>query len=192
MNSFSQSIRQGQVTGTLEAMLVTPTRLSTILISSSLWSFAFTSLDVVLYLLLGWLLFGVDLSRADWLAALVVQVLTIVTFSALGIISASFIMVFKQGNPLDIVLSIASSLLGGVYYPVTVLPAWLQPISALLPITYSLRAMRLAVLQGQGLAALAFDLLALAAFAVVLFPLSLLAFRWALRKARRDGSLTQY
>jgi ABC-2 type transport system permease protein len=189
---FSDSIRQGQVMGTLEAMLVTPTRLSTILVSSSLWAFAFTSLRVVVYLALGGLAFGVDLSRANWPAALLAQALTVVAFGALGIISASFIMAFKQGNPLDMVLNVASGLLGGVYYPVTVLPAWLRPFSALLPITYSLRAMRLAVLQGVGVAALAPDLLALATFAVVLFPLSLFAFRLAVRRARRDGSLTQY
>ncbi len=52
--------------------------------------------------------------------------------------------------------------------------------------------MRLAVLQGATFAALAPDLLALVAFAAVLLPLGLVAFRVALRKARRDGSLTQY
>jgi ABC-2 type transport system permease protein len=192
MGSFSGSIRQGQMMGTLEVMLVTPTRLSTILISSSLWSFAFTSLRIVVYLVVGALVFGVNLSQANWLAALLIQFLTILTFGSLGIVSASFIMAFKQGNPLNMVLGTASSLLGGVYYPITVLPLWLQPFSHLLPITYSLRAMRLAVLQGYSLSALAPDLLALVLFAVVLFPLSLVAFRLAVRKAKLDGSLTQF
>lgn len=192
LSTFSDSIREGQVTGTLEAMLITPTRLATILFSSSLWSFAFTSLRIVAYLAVGGLLFGVDLSRANWPAALLVQLLTVLAFSGLGILSASFIMVFKQGNPLEALLGVGSSLLGGVYYPVTVLPTFLQPLAALLPITYSLRAMRLAVLQGATVAELATDLLALAVFAVTLVPLGLVAFRIALRKARRDGSLTQY
>lgn len=192
LSSFSDSIRQGQMMGTLEAMLVTPTSVPTILLSSSLWSFAFTSLRIIVYLAAGWLLFGVDLSQANWPAAVLVQVLTIIAFSGLGIISASFIMVFKQGNPIDLIVGVASSLLGGVYYPTTVLPNWLQPFSALLPITYSLRAMRLAVLQGATFATLAPDLLALAAFSAVLLPISLVAFRLGLRKARRDGTLTQF
>ncbi|MFB0533510.1 MAG: ABC transporter permease, partial [Anaerolineae bacterium] len=104
----------------------------------------------------------------------------------------SFIMAFKQGNPLNAVLGTASSLLGGVYYPITVLPFWLQPFSQLLPITYSLRAMRLAVLQGYSVPALAADLLALALFSAVLLPLSMVAFRLAVRKAKLDGSLTQF
>ncbi|UCC87652.1 MAG: ABC transporter permease [Anaerolineales bacterium] len=192
ISSFSSSIRQGQMMGTLEVMLVTPTRLSTILVSSSLWSFAFTSLRIVVYLAVGALVFGVNLNQANWLAALLIQALTILTFGSLGIISASFIMAFKQGNPLNMVLGTASSLLGGVYYPITVLPTWLQPFSHLLPITYSLRAMRLAILQGHSFAALAPDMLILAVFAIVLFPLSLVAFRLGVRKAKMDGSLTQF
>jgi ABC-2 type transport system permease protein len=192
MGSFSSSIRRGQMMGTLEVMLVTPTRLSTILVSSSLWSFAFTSLRIVVYLVVGALVFGVNLSHANWLAALLIQVLTILSFGSLGIISASFIMAFKQGNPLNMVLGTASSLLGGVYYPITVLPVWLQPFSHLLPITYSLRAMRLAVLQGYSLSALAPDMLILAVFAIVLFPLSLVAFQLGVQKAKMDGSLTQF
>jgi ABC-2 type transport system permease protein len=101
-------------------------------------------------------------------------------------------MVFKQGNPMNMVLNTASNLLGGVYYPITVLPSWLQPLSYLLPTTYSLRAMRLAVLQGYSLRALAPDLLILTLFPVVLFPLGLAAFQLALRKAKLDGSLTQF
>jgi ABC-2 type transport system permease protein len=192
MGTFSGSIRQGQVTGTLEAMLVTPTRLSTILISSSLWSFAWASFRIAVYLVAGALFFGINLSHANLLAAVLIQVLSILTFSSLGIISASFVMVFKQGNPMNMVLNTASNLLGGVYYPITVLPSWLQPLSYLLPTTYSLRAMRLAVLQGYSLRALAPDLLILTLFPVVLFPLGLAAFRLALRKAKMDGSLTQF
>ncbi|UCC88825.1 MAG: hypothetical protein JSV81_05845, partial [Anaerolineales bacterium] len=71
-------------------------------------------------------------------------------------------------------------------------PTWLQPFSHLLPITYSLRAMRLAILQGHSFAALAPDMLILAVFAIVLFPLSLVAFRLGVRKAKMDGSLTQF
>ena len=192
MGTFSGSIGQGQVTGTLEAMLVTPTRLSTILISSSLWSFAWASFRIAVYLVAGAALFGINLSHANLSVAILIQILSILTFSSLGILSAGFVLVFKQGNPMNMVLNAASSLLAGVYYPVTVLPVWLRPLSYLLPTTYSLRAMRLAVLQGYSLRDLAPDLLILALFSAVLLPLSLAAFQFALRKAKIDGSLTQF
>ncbi len=192
MTSFSDTIRSGQMMGTLEAMLVTPTRLSTILVSSSLWSFAFTSFQVLLYLFLGMVLFGLHLDRVNLMGAILAQILTILAFSGIGILSASFIMVFKQGNPINILFGAVSGLLAGVMYPIEVLPTWLQPLSYLVPLTYSLRAMRRAVLRGDSLETLAPDLLALAAFAVVTLPLSFLAFRFAVRRAKVEGSLTQF
>ena len=124
--------------------------------------------------------------------AILIQLLTVLAFNSLGIMSASFIMVFKRGNPLTMIMNTASNLLGGVYYPVTVLPSWLGAFAHLVPTTYSLRAMRLAVLQGYSLRALAPDMLVLTLFSAVLFPLSMVAFRLAVRKARMDGSLTQF
>ncbi|HDN80506.1 MAG TPA: ABC transporter ATP-binding protein/permease [Chloroflexi bacterium] len=192
LHSFSDAIRTGQVTGTLEAMLVTPTRLSTLLLSSSLWNFVLTSLRVVIYLLMGIFLFGANLRQANVLAALVILGLSIPAFSALGILSASFIMVFKRGDPINFLISSLSVLLGGVYYPVAVLPQWLQILARILPITYSLEAMRRALLLGDSLITLMGEIAALIAFAAVLWPLSLLAFHYAVRQAKRDGSLAQY
>jgi len=192
MGTFSATIRTGQMMGTLEAMLVTPTHLFTILLSSSLWSFAFTSVQVLFYLLLGVVVFGVDLGHANVAAAAVVQILTILVFSGIGILSASFTMVFKQGDPINFLFGSVSTLLGGVLYPITVLPAWLQPASYLLPLTYSLSAMRRAILLGDPLAALMPDLLPLVLFAAVLLPLSFVAFGYAVRRAKIEGSLTQY
>jgi ABC-2 type transport system permease protein len=82
--------------------------------------------------------------------------------------------------------------LGGVFYPVAILPAWLQLFSYLLPLTYALRGMRLAMLNGAGWAELTPDLVALLTFCVVLAPLSLLLFRWAVERARAEGTLAHY
>lgn len=90
LGSFSTNIRSEQMIGTLEAMLVTPTTLSNIVLSSSQWSFAFTSLRVGVYLLIGGFFFGVSFTGAAVLPALLALVLTVVAFSSLGIISASF------------------------------------------------------------------------------------------------------
>jgi ABC-type cobalamin/Fe3+-siderophores transport system ATPase subunit len=81
---------------------------------------------------------------------------------------------------------------GGVFYPIAVLPTWLQPLSHLLPLTYSLSAMRRAILQGDSLSALAPDIVMLGMFAAVLLPLRLVAFQNAVRRAEIEGSLTQY
>jgi ABC-2 type transport system permease protein len=192
LNTFSGSIRNEQMTGTLEVMLVTPTNLSTIIISSSIWSFIFTSIRVIIYLILGVFLFGIDISGANVLASLIILFLTIISFSSLGIISAAFIIVLKRGDPITWLFNAVSQVFGGVYYPITILPKWLQIVSYILPITYSLRGMRLAILQGLPFEALVIDMLALLLFSIVLLPISIILFRYAVKISKRDGTLAHY
>jgi ABC-type multidrug transport system ATPase subunit/ABC-type multidrug transport system permease subunit len=192
LSSFSEVIRMGQVTGTLEAMLVTPTRLGTVLAGSALSSFLSAAVRVMLYLALGALVFGARLGGADLPTAFLALVLAVLAESGFGLFSAAFIMVLKRGDPVNFLLSGTATLLSGIYYPLSVLPGALQALAHLLPLTYALRAMRGALLLGRGPVELAGDLGMLAVFAVVLLPLGLAAFRWAVRFARRAGSLGQY
>jgi len=192
LSSFSSNIRAEQMIGTLEAMLVTPTRLPTIILSSSQWNFMFTSIQVGVYLLLGGLFFGVGFGNANVLPALAALILTVISFSSLGIISASFIMIFKRGDPMAWAISTSSTLLGGVFYPISILPEWLQTLSYLFPITYALDAIRLSLLQGKGFVDIGRDLTALVIFSLITLPASLLIFRYAVKRAKRDGSLAYY
>ena len=82
--------------------------------------------------------------------------------------------------------------MGGIYYPISVTPAWMQSLAKLIPVTYALRAMRLALLQGASFSELQGDILALVIFSVILLPLSLMIFGFAVRLAKIDGSLTHY
>jgi ABC-2 type transport system permease protein len=191
LNIFSQNLRQEQMMGTLEAMLVSPTRAPFIILASSLWEYISTSIEVLVFLAMG-IILKVDFSNANIFAALIITLLTILSLSSIGIFSASFIMVFKRGDPINWLINNISILLGGVYFPVKLLPLWLQNFSHLLPITYSLHGLRLALLQGAHLKDVIPDILALFIFSIILFPLSLLAFQIAVKKAKADGSLNQY
>lgn len=192
LTGFARALRQAQTTGTLEAMLMTPTPVSWIIVGSSVWSYAFTTVRVLVYLLVGALLLGLNLGNANYLAAVAGLILSIISFASIGIIAASVIMVIKRGDPVTSFVSGLASLIGGVYYPVEILPSWLQVIANLLPITYALRVMRLTLLLGASWADVAADLLVLALFSVLLLPLSLMLFRYAVERARADGSLAHY
>ncbi|MEW6601520.1 MAG: ABC transporter permease [Nitrospirota bacterium] len=192
MKSLANTIREGQMMGTLEALLVTQTGIPTIVISSSLYSFIWATFKVIVYLLLGALVFGVDLGNVNIIGAGIMLLLTIISFGSLGIFSASFVMVLKRGDPVNWIFSSVSGLLGGLYYPITVLPEWLQTISYLLPVTYALEGMRMAVLKGHTLSELMPNILALTIFSIIMLPMSILVFRYAVRKAKKDGTLTQY
>lgn len=192
LSSFSGAIQGAQSMGTMEALLSTQTEIPTIILCSSLYSFILTSFRVVLYLLLGAFVFGVKMSIQGVPTALFILILTIISFSSLGIISASFIMVLKRGDPFMWLFTSLSWFLGGVYYPIDVLPVWLKRFSYFLPITYAMEGMRLALLRNYSLYQLKFNVLALIGFSVIMLPLSIYIFVFAVKKAKRDGSLTHY
>lgn len=190
--SFGSKVRGEQMTGTLEAMLVTPTPIGTIVLGSSLWEFLLTSIKVVAYLAIGRLFFGVALHPGGLGPALLIIGLMILAFSGIGILSAAFVLYLKRGDPINYLLTSGSALVGGVFYPPEDMWPWLGEWSRLLPITYALRALRRALLEESRFSDLLPDIQALLLFVAVLLPLGILAFRFAVRKARQEGSLVQY
>ena len=192
LSSFADTIRNAQLTGTLEALLVTQTSVPAIILASSLYSFIFTSFRVLIYLLLGIFVFGIDMSAPNLCGALIFFILTILAFGSIGIVSASFVLMFKKDLPFIGILISLFILLGGVYYPIEVLPVWLQKISYFLPITHSLNGIRHSLLLGYPLKALAPNIFPLLIFIAVVLPFSLFLFRYAVIKAKVEGSLTYY
>lgn len=190
--AFASRIRDEQVLGTLEAMLVSPTPTSVVVFASATWDFVWGGVRVLLYLLIAKLVFGIPL-RFDGLGALSIGVvLTLLSSAGIGILSASFILYFKRGDPINMVISGLTMFFGSVVFPVQQLPAVLQPVSQFLPITWSLRIVRGSLLKGQGFGDLSGDLLRLALLTAVLLPAGLALARIAIRKAKQEGSLVKY
>jgi ABC-2 type transport system permease protein len=192
LENFATSIRESQMTGTLEIVLLSPIRLPHLLVFSSLWAYLFTTFRFMVYVISGALLFTLDVSRANILSSAVILLLTILCYAPLGIISATVIMVFKQGTWFRTAISAVSFLLGGVAYPVSVLPSWIRALSFYVPMTHSVNGMREALLNGSALSQLKVDVLFLVAFATVMLPLSFYLFELGLRRTKKMGTLTQY
>ena len=191
-HSLAGTIGEEQGFGTLEALLLTPTSFKSIFSLLSLLSFLYATFNLLFYLFLGIALFHVRLPYANFVGASIVLLLTTMTFYAFGLFSASYTLVFKKGSSIEQLLEGFSSFLGGVYFPVTLLPAWLQKASDFIPMTYVLRALRLCLLKGAPIASLGKDIFILILLTVVLFPMSLWTFGKALTKAKKDGSLVHY
>jgi ABC-2 type transport system permease protein len=192
LRMFSESIRLAQVTGCLEAMLSSQTDCVTIVLMSSLYGLITGAAQLILILVAGVVAFGVDFSRINVAATLLVSLLSILIFVALGVISAGAIVWFKKGDPITWILGSFGSILGGAYFPVALMPGWVQKISMLIPITYSLDALRLTILQGYSISMVAKPLITLGLIAAILLPASLILFNALVRKGRKDGTLMQY
>ena len=192
LTSFANQIRESQVTGTLEATLMSPVRLSTILIYSSLWNYFFSFVRFVLYLVVGSLLYGISLGKANVPTALSLFVMTVLCFLGVGILWASVVLVIKRGESIMTTAGYAVILMSGVLFPVSVLPHWLQSLASLIPLTHALTGMRLAVLSGAGFVELGPIFFKLSVFAAVLLAVGLTAFSRAVHVAKQIGSLTQF
>ena len=192
LHTFSQALRQEQVTGTLEALLVTPTPIAVILLSKVCWRFLMNIFRFLVYLAMGSFLFDAHIEKANWGAFFIVLLLSVVVCSSLGMLSASFVLVFKRGDPINWFIGHATHLLSGVYYPISVLPSWVRVISYFIPITYSLSLSRDALLRGTSILSMGADLLKLVALLLFLFPLSLFCLSFALKVTKREGTLAFY
>ena len=167
ISTFAAQIREGQMTGALEATLMAPVPVSRVLVYSSLWSYCLSGFRFLLYLLLGLVFFSVDMQQADLVSAIVVFLLTVVAFAGMGMLWASVVMLVKRGEAVMTLAGSALFLLSGVMFPISMLPSWLQFFSKLIPLTYGLDGMRLALLQGYGVAQLSEVIGILVVFAVV-------------------------
>jgi ABC-2 type transport system permease protein len=190
--SFAAQIREAQTTGTIEALVMSPVRLPLILIYSSLWNYAMCAFRFVLYLLAGSLLYGLDIRDGNIISALVIFLLTVLCFMGIGILWAGIVMLVKRGESLMTLAASVVLLVSGVLYPVALLPPWLKTISDVIPLSYALEGMRMAILKGAPLGDLNDIVLSLSLFSTVLLILGLGAFDRAVAIAKHTGSLTQY
>jgi ABC-2 type transport system permease protein len=192
LSTFDGSLQEARQNGTLENLLVTQTSLPVILAGSSLYPFALLSLHTAIYIGWGALLFGFPLQGANWLGAVLVLAASVLAFSGLGILSASYLLIFKRGNPVNWAILGISTVVGGMMYPISVLPVWLQYVARLTPVTYSLEGMRAAILGHASTRELLPSIGALLLFAAILLPVSFAIFSWALRRTKITGTLTHF
>jgi ABC-2 type transport system permease protein len=134
--------------------------------------------------------FGLGFSGADFGAALVVLAVASASFVGIGMVTAVLPLVSpEKGAQLGFVAQGLLLVVSGVYYPVDVMPGWMQAIATISPATYALEGIRGAVLDGQGVGALWGDIWPLAVMGVVAIPAGLAVFRSGERYAKRHGKL---
>lgn len=191
LSVIPNAVAGGIGTGTLEALLATPTSMPTLFAGMVAFPLLMASLRAAVLLVSGVLL-GMHISPAGLPAALVAVGLLLLAHLAIGLGGAAMVLAFRTAGPLSRLVLVASTLLGGVYYPTHVIPSWLQSVSEILPLSYGLRAVRMLLLQGAPLAAVARDLGILAGETALLLALGIAALSIALRHARHQGTLAQY
>ncbi len=174
----------------LEEVLVSPTRLTTFIVGSSLWGFIWSTMVVVIYLAIGVFIFGISLS-VNVLGTLIVLALGIGTFIGFSMIGAGILILTKQGDPVTALITIATGLFGNVLFPPQVMPPLLQAISYLVPQYYFFTTIRL-MLTGWSIQMILPELLTLALMCAIIVPLGYAVYYWCLKTARKNGTLSWF
>ena len=190
MDSFDRSLQEARDTGTLEPLLVTQVPLPVVIAGSAVYPFVATTVRIGVYLAWGALLFGLPLRSANWPTVILVLIAALLAFSGIGVLSAAYLLLFKRGNPGKWLLLSITSVSGGMLFPVSILPEWLQFLARLNPFTYALDSLRGALLDGAGVVQLVRPLSILLLFAAILLPVSIGLFSWALRRTKINGTLS--
>ena len=188
-SSVGYRIRDEQVTGTLEAISTTPVTSLELCVGIVGFPFLFASARAAFYLVVAAALMNLDVGSTSWIGLVLVFVSTGAAIAPLGILAGAAVLVMKRGHIVSGTLVFLMSVLGGMVFPVSVLPARLEALSALIPLRYAFDGARQALFEGSGWGT---DVLVLALFAVVLWPLSVFLFSKAGAWARRAGSLAEY
>jgi ABC-2 type transport system permease protein len=185
-------IRQEQVQGTLEALLLTPTAWSTIEIGSAFYDILYVPVRTAVFLSLTALLFDADYHLAGVLPAAAVLLAFIPFVWGLGVISAATTLTFRRGaGGVGFVVSIAT-LGSGAYFPLTVLPGWVQELATYNPIAIAVTAMREALLGGSTWGDVWPSVVQLIPMSALAMIVGAVAFRAAIARERRRGTLGLY
>ena len=176
--------------GTIEYTFMAPLSRPVHLTGMGLFAIAYGLVQSVLLFAVVAFFFELSLPGANFAAALVVLAVASVSFVGIGMMTSVLPLISpEKGTQLGFVAQGVLLVVSGVYYPVSVLPEWMQWLATVSPATYALDGVRDAILEGDGLGALGDELWPLLAIGVVSIPLGLAVFRLGERHAKRHGKL---
>lgn len=142
MGSASKAIRSAQVHGYIDNLLNCKISMSYIIFCSMLYPFIIGLTKVFITVLIAYVIDDFNLSISSILGIVFVCFLTFISFVGFGLFSASFVLIFKQGDPVNFFLIMIITIFSGTIYPVSVLPPLFQELAALTPFTVGLDVLR--------------------------------------------------
>lgn len=186
------AVRQEQMIGTFEALLVTPTATGTLQAGAVAFDVLAVPVRIGVLLLAVALGFGVHYEADGILPALAVLLAFLPFVWGLGLLAGAAMVTFRRGGG---VLNAGVGLLGlvsGAFFPLALLPGWLEAVARANPIAIAIESLRDTLIGGGGWSAIPADALLLLPMSAVALGAGAFAFRAALARERRRGTLGLY
>ena len=192
LERVSAALRNEQLMGTLESLLSTPTNSATVQVGSVLFDLIFIPLRMTILLTILALVFGLGLQLDGVPQALVILIFFMPFVWGLGILAAAITLTFRRGAGIVALAVAGLTLISGLYFPVGLLPDWLTKAAEANPLAIAAESLREALLGGANWSTVGPDIAILTPLAIVSFLLGMVAFKLALRRERRLGTLGAY
>ena len=178
--------------GTIEYTFMAPISRFTHMVGSCLYAMVHGLLFTFLQLIVVAAFFHLDLSHANYLTAFFMLLIGSISFIGFGIGTAVLPLLYtEKGMQMSFIVRAIILLVSGVYYPISVLPGWMQPLAHISPATYVLDGLRAAIINGQPIwsAEIWSYTWPLIITGIVSIPLGVFIFGRAERYAKRTGRL---
>jgi ABC-2 type transport system permease protein len=182
-------LRSEQQTGTLETLVAQPITAAELCLGMVGFPLVFAAIRAAIYLGVALLLLDVALPNASWVGFITVFLAACSVLLAIGIVFAAYRVAFNRGVTAGWLLSFGLGFAGGAYFPTSVMPDWLRPLTDVVPTRYLYDGTRSALFEGADWAPAAG---VLALYGAVFLPATIWVFAYSLRFAKRRGSLYGY
>lgn len=192
LEQVSAALRNEQLMGTLESLLTTPTSSQTIQVGSVLFNLILVPLRMAILLILLALVFGLGIDVGGVPQSLVLLLAFMPFVWGLGVIAAAITLTFRRGGGAVGLATAGLTLASGLYFPLALLPDWVETAAAANPLAIAATGLRESLLGNVGWAALGPDLLVVTPLALASLLVGAAAFRLALRREHRLGTLGLY
>ncbi|MBN1153521.1 ABC transporter permease [candidate division KSB1 bacterium] len=176
--------------GTIEYTFMAPIHRITYLLGHSIFAVIYAIVRSTIILALVALFFEIDFAQANFFSAFAIIFFASFSFLGMGLIAAILPLLSpERGAQASHIFQAIILLISGIYYDISVLPKWIQPVSLISPGTYTLRAMRRALLENASVVELRGDIIILVIIGFILIPTGMWVFSRAEHHAKVTGKL---
>jgi ABC-2 type transport system permease protein len=192
LSRVARAVRSEQLMGTLESVLMTPTSPATVQLGSVVYDLIYVPIRTGVFLAITAALFGLQFDLAGLGEAALLLLAFIPFVWGLGIVTAGATLT-ARGSAAGVGFGVSVlTLISGTYFPLDLFPGWVQAFAEFNPLAITIEGMREALLGGADWSTIGSDLLKLIPMSVVSLLVGIAAFRFALRRERRIGTLGHY